>query len=225
MKVKFDESTKKFDGCSPKYLDLYKIIGSYFNDNPKYMKIGKSCDEIDKMICYYTKTKPTKYSSLSDFLRHNIISCKFSKETLLPKENIRTSNDCIIVSNGNIDIIKKCIDELKYSKLGVISKYEEKMDDHKLKYSSSNNEIDEEWDKTCNNYKCYDNKCCLSKKSLFRKSYNVSLIRSGCRDYQITLNIEYEYCINNLIKILQDALYEINKINLINELVHILQKK
>jgi hypothetical protein len=224
MRVKFDESAKTFDGCSPKYLDMYKIIGSYFNVDPRYIRIGKSFDDIDKMIYYYTTTKPVKYSSLSDFLRLNIISRKFTKETLLPTENIRTSKDCIIASNGNIDVIKRCIDELKYTKLGVISKYEEKMDDHKLRYSNSNNEIDEEWDKTCNNYKCFDNKCCFSKKTLMRKSYNISLIRSGCRDYQLTLNIEYEYCINNLIKILQDALYELNKNNVINEL-HILHKK
>ena len=130
--------------------------------------------------------------------------------------NLYISTDIPINYNGNIfpEEVKKykdCIPPIEYGKLTDKAKETALLCPAACDFQKCE-------------YKCFDNKCCFSKKTLMRKSYNISLIRSGCRDYQLTLNIEYEYCINNLIKILQDALYELNKNNVINEL-HILHKK
>ena len=222
-KVKFDDSVKTFDGSSPKYIEMYKIIASYFNDEPKYFRIGKTNDDIDKLrYIYENNTVSSLYSSFSKFLKHEITSRKSYKENLLPNIKLKTYKDCIIIANNNVDTIIRCIFNLKQSKKSVNNKYKEKSEDEKLRYLDNKYEFDEIWDKKCSRYYCYDSDCCLTKKTLLRKNYKLSLIRSGSRDYSLSIDIDYVNHIDKLIEILQDALFMLNKENLRRELKNFL---
>lgn len=206
------EPTKLFDGYSKDIYDTYAIIGAFFNvGKVDVKKIGKSYDDIQYIQDIYKKfIDKNNTVPWSIFLLKNIISKKMEYRIF---GSIKNASDVLSITNDEF-IIQNCIDMLKRTIENLAKKKVEKM-----KFNISNNESEDEldedekklrniWEKTCGRSSCINNyhNCCWDKRTIKKINYNASILRSGCRDYASSLEIEHSKFIEKLITILEEAI-------------------
>lgn len=206
-KVHFSIDSKDFDGCRKTTEECYKLINAFFNKSTIYhKKIGKTQDEIDSML----KTK-SMFGNHSYYIKNFIKATKTGEcDILLP---IKTPSDCFDSVNGNVEIIHYCIENLKNALENFRRKKLDKIKDEFEPYRNKILEKDDEWDRTCNSDICYNRKCCYDKKIQLIKRNNVSLIRSGGRDCNLTFPLEYSIWIEKFINILTEAVQKVDPEN------------
>lgn len=204
--VQFSADSKDFDGSSEITKICYEVINAFFNTPTiNHKRVGKTQFEIDKML----KNQPDVYNK-SYCIKCFVISTKTGEcDILLP---IKTSEDCFMAVNGDMRVIFACIKNLHRS----IENIKEKKLEKDLKHfaNSCDDKIfafDEEWDKNCKADICYTRNCCYDKKIASKLKYNVSLIRSGSRDYNCVVSIDYIVWVEKLLELLKDV-FSNNKI-------------
>ena len=177
-KVSFAEDAKSFDGSRCDVIECYKIISGFFNiPSMNNEKVGLSQEVIDRLI------ENDQVCRIRTLMR---LSTKIISRKLIIK--VKSSEDCLKVCS-NKEILHACLDNLKRTVLTISSADV----DEEQKSAIMNIDDEEEkslrefWEKKCGNRSCREKLCCLDKKTLQRKKRKSSLIRSGTRDYGLSI--------------------------------------
>ena len=115
----------------------------------------------------------------------------------------------------DIDIVNKCLENLKSAKQNLLKKRNEKIEDEIGRFNIILKNIENEnifldTEKTCyNNLICTDKNCCQNFKALKKIRYTSSLLRSSCRDYIIFINLSQEKYLDKIINFLESVLLNI----------------
>jgi hypothetical protein len=200
------EVTKDFDYCSPHLYVIYCIMGGYFGGGKiNIKKMGKSWDDVREYIDKYSPSLGA--GTLSQYLKKVIVKIPFDYDTLV---NISEARDVLSVTN-NLFAIHDCIEYLKTAEKNMRLKEIEKLTTAVIVVPAIlNPDVEEKtlrqfWEKRCTNPACYVKNCCYDKRALSKISYNVSLLRSGCRSYGASLNPGNIHHVKRLICILENA--------------------
>lgn len=207
-RVFFAENAKKHDGSSEEIYKQYCIIGSFFGlkEIKKNNKVGITYDELDIILKEHEEEAKSFEPIFANYLKYKIRM----KQSLVKNDRaesikllpIKSSLDCMKVTDNKLDTINNVIENLRKTLLNIREiKYENNDDENEINMDDR----DEEWEKSCEAPICLTKKCCIEKKIKILKKKRVSLIRNGSRDYNFVLEIKHEKYIEYLISLLNDA--------------------